>query len=85
MPAVPGEPASGRQSQTGATFAGCSMGPYSGYGVVSSGGRVASECVSYGVDRSEGLFDAASQGVTTTEQKVQGRNGPRGHAGAPSS
>lgn len=54
------------------TFAGCAMGPYSGYGVVSSSGKVASDCVSYGVDRSEGLFDAANQGVTTTEQKVQG-------------
>ena len=66
------------------TFAGCAMGPYSGYGVVSSGGRVASDCVSYGVDRSEGLFDAANQGVTTTEQKVQGdtRGVPAGQVAA---
>lgn len=66
------------------TFAGCAMGPYSGYGVVSSGGKVASDCVSYGVGRSEGLFDAAIQGVTTTEQKVQGdtRGVPAGQVAA---
>jgi len=54
------------------TFAGCAMGPFSGLGVAISGGQVASECVSFGVDRAEGLFDAATHGVTTTEQRLQG-------------
>ena len=66
------------------TFAGCAAGPNSGFGVVTSGGKVASDCVSYGVSRSEGLFDAAFQGVTTTEQNVQGdtRSAPAGQVAA---
>ena len=66
------------------SFAGCAMGPFSGYGVVTSGGKVASECVSYSVGRSDGLFDAAVQGVTTTEQRVQGdtRGVPAGQVAA---
>ena len=66
------------------TFAGCAAGPNSGLGVVTSGGKVASDCVSYGVSRTEGLFDAAFQGVTTTEQNIQGdtRGAPAGQVAA---
>jgi hypothetical protein len=66
------------------TFAGCPMGPYSGLGVTTSGGQIASDCVSFGVGRTEGLYEAASQGVTTTEQKVQGdtRGVPAGQVAA---
>jgi hypothetical protein len=70
---------------TGASsFAGCAMGPYTGHGVVTSGGRVASDCVTFGVARDDNLFDAATQGVTTTEQKVQGdtRGAPAGQVAA---
>lgn len=53
------------------TFAGCSLAPFMGYGVTTSRGRVDSQCVGYAVGRSEGLFSAASQAVTTVEQHFQ--------------
>jgi hypothetical protein len=53
------------------TFAGCSLAPFMGYGVTTSKGRVDSQCVGYAVGRSEGLFSAASQAVTTVEQHFQ--------------
>jgi hypothetical protein len=54
------------------TFAGCAMAPFSGLGVTTSGGKVDSGCQSFSVDRTEGLFDAATQAVTTVEQAIQG-------------
>jgi hypothetical protein len=54
------------------TFNGCAMAPFSGLGVTTSGGKVESGCESFSVDRSEGLFEAATQGVTTVEQAIQG-------------
>jgi hypothetical protein len=54
------------------TFAGCPMMPYTGLGVVTGRGKVESECTDFSVDRATGLLDAAFEGVTTTEQHVQG-------------
>lgn len=54
------------------TFNGCAMAPFSGLGVTTSNGKVESGCQSFPVDRSDGLFDAAFDGVTTVEQAVQG-------------
>jgi hypothetical protein len=42
-----------------------------GYGVTTSKGKVDSQCVSYAVGHQEGLFNAASQAVTTIEQRFQ--------------
>jgi len=53
------------------TFAGCSLAPFMGYGVTTSKGKVDSQCVSYAVGHQEGLFNAASQAVTTIEQRFQ--------------
>jgi hypothetical protein len=54
------------------TFAGCPMMPFSALGVVTSGGKVDSACMSFSIDRAEGLFNAATEAVTATAQHVQG-------------
>ena len=66
------------------TFAGCAMAPFSGLGVTTSGGKVESSCFSFPVDRAEGLYEAATQGVTTVQQAVQGdtRGVPAGQVAA---
>ena len=54
------------------TFAGCPLGPFIGYGVAVDKGQVVSECVSFSVDRSAGLFNAGFEAITTVEQNLQG-------------
>jgi hypothetical protein len=54
------------------TFAGCAMAPFMGVAVVTGGGKVASDCSSFSVDRSADLFNAAFEGITTAEQHFQG-------------
>ncbi len=54
------------------TFAGCPMMPFSALGVVVEGGKLDSACMAFSVSRSEDLFNAATQAVTSTQQEVQG-------------
>jgi hypothetical protein len=66
------------------TFNGCALAPFSGLGVTTTDGKVDSGCMSFAVDRAEGLFEAATQGVTTIQQTVQGdtRGVPAGQIAA---
>ena len=50
------------------------MQPFMGIGVVVEKGKVASGCETWAVKSDQGYFDAAIEGITTTEQAVTGGN-----------
>jgi hypothetical protein len=56
------------------TLGGCAMQPFMGIGVVVERGKVASGCQTWAVQANQGYFDAAFEGITTTEQAVTGGN-----------
>ena len=56
------------------TLGGCAMQPFMGIGVVVEKGKVASGCETWSVKSDQGYFDAAIEGITTTEQAVTGGN-----------
>jgi hypothetical protein len=56
------------------TLGGCAMQPFMGIGVVVERGKVASGCQTWSVQANQGYFDAAFEGITTTEQAVTGGN-----------
>jgi hypothetical protein len=66
------------------TFNNCAMHPHTGIGVTVAGGKVESGCHEFPVDRTQDLFSAGAQAVTTVQQAVQGdtRGVPAGQIAA---